>query len=84
MSRVYYCDQASEQFEGKKRVQVHYTGRSDGVVFDSSEGREPLQFVVGKWNISQMRASTFCLAVTSGVYSNSSSRLLDSILHGLH
>ena len=41
-------------------------------------------FVVGKWNISQMRASTFCLAVTSGVYLNSSSRLLESILHQIH
>lgn len=30
------------------RVQVHYTGSlDDGSVFDSSEGREPLSFVIG-------------------------------------
>lgn len=33
-------------------VQVHYTGKlQDGEVFDSSEGREPLQFQVGSGNI---------------------------------
>lgn len=29
-------------------VRIHYTGRlEDGTVFDSSEGRDPLEFVVG-------------------------------------
>ena len=33
-------------------VDVHYVGKlSDGVVFDSSEGREPLQFQVGSGQI---------------------------------
>jgi peptidylprolyl isomerase len=33
-------------------VDVHYVGKlSDGVVFDSSEGREPLQFEVGSGQI---------------------------------
>jgi peptidylprolyl isomerase len=31
------------------KVRVHYTGRlDDGTIFDTSQGREPLTFVVGK------------------------------------
>jgi peptidylprolyl isomerase len=34
--------------ENGKLVSVHYTGQlTDGEVFDSSEGREPLQFTMG-------------------------------------
>ena len=34
--------------ESGKKVKIHYTGRlSDGTVFDSSKGREPLEFLLG-------------------------------------
>ncbi|MFO0754458.1 MAG: peptidylprolyl isomerase [Thermodesulfovibrionales bacterium] len=36
------------------RVKVHYTGRlSDGTVFDSSEGCEPLAFTLGEGHLIQ-------------------------------
>ena len=33
-------------------VRIHYTGKlTDGSVFDSSEGREPLEFTVGSGQV---------------------------------
>ena len=41
----------SEAKRGDK-VHIHYTGRlTDGSVFDSSEGRDPLQFTVGSGQV---------------------------------
>ena len=35
-----------------KTVRIHYTGTlEDGSVFDSSEGRDPLEFIVGSGQI---------------------------------
>lgn len=40
------------QVKDNDTVKVHYTGKlSDGQVFDSSEGQEPLEFTLGKGQI---------------------------------
>lgn len=33
------------------KVQVHYTGKTDDEVFDTSEGRDPLEFTVGEGQV---------------------------------
>lgn len=38
--------------ENGKKVKVHYTGTlDDGTVFDSSEGKDPLEFTVGEGKV---------------------------------
>jgi len=46
---VIYSDEGSEMVVKKgDKIKVHYTGTlDDGRVFDSSDGREPLEFVAG-------------------------------------
>ena len=41
-----------EQAKNGDHVKVHYTGKlQDGTVFDSSEGRDPLEFTVGEGEV---------------------------------
>ena len=41
-----------EQVKNGDNIQIHYRGRlEDGTVFDSSEGREPLEFQVGSGSV---------------------------------
>jgi peptidylprolyl isomerase len=45
-------DMDNEQAKNGDMVTVHYTGRlEDGTVFDSSHGRDPIQFTIGDNNI---------------------------------
>jgi peptidylprolyl isomerase len=47
-------EQEQDMTQAKKgdTVKIHYTGRlQDGSVFDSSSGREPLQFIIGSGKV---------------------------------
>lgn len=42
------AESGSLQATAGRKVKIHYTGRlNDGTVFDSSKGREPLEFLLG-------------------------------------
>jgi len=46
-------------------VHVHYTGRlEDGTVFDSSEGRDPLEFTLGEGSVIAGLMDSFATAVS--------------------
>ena len=51
-------------------VKVHYTGKlNDGMVFDSSADREPLEFVIGGGNIIQgFDTALIGMAVRAGIW----------------
>ena len=52
-SRDLIVGQGAEAVEGS-RVSIHYTGRfTDGTVFDSSVGRSPLVFNLGRGEVIQ-------------------------------
>ena len=43
-----------KQAKNGDTVKVHYTGKlDDGTIFDSSEGKDPLQFTIGKGQLLQ-------------------------------
>jgi peptidylprolyl isomerase len=43
-----------KQAKNGDTVKVHYTGRlDDGTIFDSSEGKDPLQFTIGEGQLLQ-------------------------------
>ena len=50
MQRAFYIKiDSMNQVKENNTVKVHYTGKlADGQVFDSSEGREPIEFTLGK------------------------------------
>ena len=47
MANKQNSERSSQKVKQGDRVSVHYTGKTQGKVFDTSKGREPLQFTVG-------------------------------------
>jgi FKBP-type peptidyl-prolyl cis-trans isomerase SlpA len=50
MQRLFFqINYSMSQVKANNTVKVHYTGKlSDGQVFDTSEGKEPIEFVLGQ------------------------------------